>query len=117
MNISELRKKCTDAQQAGHDTILLTVPGQWTTQQHRKRLFPGGPLGQIIAQPQPGQCLCEYRCSEVIAALDRQVLSAIPSDGTCPTCQQPLSHLRQVTSKGAGEEVYVCPQGHVWRAV
>ena len=117
MTYPELRTKCQAQIDAGHDTILLTVPGQWTTQQRRKRLFPGGPLGQIIAQPQPGECLCEYRCSEVIAALDRQALSAIPSDGTCPTCHQALAHLRQVTGKGAGEEIYVCPQGHVWRAV
>ena len=72
MTIEEMIAKCHEQQEltGQEDTeVMFIIPGRWG-KQNTRRLFPGGPKGEIVAETERG-VHCFFKANEVIAALEQ----------------------------------------------
>jgi len=72
MTIEEMITKCRKQQEITGKVdaeVMFIIPGRWG-KRNTRRLFPGGPKGEIVAETERG-VHCFSRADEVIAALER----------------------------------------------
>ncbi len=72
MTPQAIAKQCRDQMAlAGEGTVIvLIVPGKWG-RSDRKRLCPGGPIGHICADAEPGKLVVNFPAKEVLAYLEK----------------------------------------------
>lgn len=71
MTIDEMLAKCREQQRLTGQAdaeVMFIIPGRWG-KRNTKRLFPGGPKGEIVAETERG-VHCFFRADEIIAALE-----------------------------------------------
>ncbi len=72
MTIEEMIAHCKKQQEItgrADVEVMFVIPGRWG-KRATKRLFPGGPKGEIVAETERG-VHCFFRADEVIDALEK----------------------------------------------
>ena len=75
MTHEEIIEKCKEQQRiANHDdaSVMFLLRGKWGKRDTR-RMWAGGPIGDIVGEPRQGQLAVMFRADEVIAAVEAVV--------------------------------------------
>lgn len=69
MTLAEIRQHCVAQMALGSHEAGFVLPGNWG-KRNTKRLWPGGPVGEIVRELPESGVYAFFNASEVITAID-----------------------------------------------